>query len=82
MQEVKYKIGDTVLLKQSANKPGKFNMRWEEPHHIIEQKGNINIKLLNMSNGKTYVTHADRIKLFPALKDDPSQDQDQPLIHP
>lgn len=71
MQEVKYKIGDTVLLKESANQPGKFNMRWEEPYRIIEQKGNLNIKLVNISNGKTYVTHADRIKRFPAPKDDP-----------
>lgn len=55
-------------------------MRWEGPYRIIEQKGNLNFKLANISTGKTYVTPAYRIKLFPAPKDDPSQDQPIGLI--
>jgi hypothetical protein len=37
----------------------KFNMRWEGPYRTIEQKGNVNFKLVDINTGKTNVTHAD-----------------------
>jgi hypothetical protein len=46
-------------------------MRWEGPYRVIEQKGDVNFKLLDLSDNSFYVTHVDRMKLF---SKEPSQD--------
>lgn len=61
---VEYKIGDQVLIKEMANTPGKFNMRWEGPYKVIERKGDVTYKLLHVENQTEYVTHVDRMKPF------------------
>ena len=47
---VKYNIGDIVLLRDLSDQPGKFNMRWKGPYRVIEQKGDVNFKLLDLSD--------------------------------
>ena len=59
---ISYKIGDLVLLKEMQNTPGKFNMRWDGPYTVLEKKSDVNYKL--EVEGKEYVTHVDRMKLF------------------
>jgi hypothetical protein len=68
---VKYNIGDIVLLRDLSDQPGKFNMRWKGPYRVIEQKGDVNFKLLDLSDNSFYVTHVDRMKLF---SKEPSRD--------
>ena len=59
---VSYNEGDLVLLKEMQNTPGKFNMRWSGPYPVLEKKSEVNYKL--EVEGKEYVTHVDRMKLF------------------
>jgi hypothetical protein len=37
-KRVEFEVGDKVLLKEMANIPGKFNMRWEGPFSVAERK--------------------------------------------
>ena len=61
---VSYNKGDQVLLKEMANTPGKFNMRWDGPYKVIEKKSDVTYKLLELATNKEYVTHVDRMKKF------------------
>ena len=63
-KEVNYKIGDTILLKEMHNAPGKFNMRWEGPYLVKEKKSDVNYRIESLDKKKTILTHVDRMKLF------------------
>jgi hypothetical protein len=70
-KRVEFEIGDKVLLKEMANIPGKFNMRWEGPFSITERKGNVNYKILSQNGKKLLIVHSDRLKKFnPVEKND------------
>ena len=59
------------MLKEMANIPGKFNMRWEGPFSITERKGNVNYKIVSQNGKKLLVVHSDRLKKFnPVHKND------------
>jgi hypothetical protein len=49
-KRVEFEVGDIVMLKEMANIPGKFNMRWEGPFSITERKGNVNYKIKTERN--------------------------------
>ena len=68
---VKYNIGDTILLKEMQNTPGKFNMRWEGPYVIKEKKNDVNYKIESADGKKILVTHVDRMKLFKQSENEP-----------
>ena len=57
-------IGDIVMLKEMAETPGKFNMRWEGPYTVTEKKSNVNYKIVSHDGKKRMVVHADRMKKF------------------
>jgi hypothetical protein len=60
-----YEIGDIIMLKEMAETPGKFNMRWEGPYTVTEKKqGNVNYKIVSEDGKKRMVVHADRMKKF------------------
>ena len=59
-----YEIGDIIMLKEMAETPGKFNMRWEGPYTVTEKKGNVNYKIVSYDGKKRIVVHADRMKKF------------------
>ena len=61
---IEYKVGDHVLLKEMANVPGKFNMRYLGPYRVLEKKGDVTYKLLELETKTEYVTHIDRLKPF------------------
>jgi len=63
-KRVLYEIGDIVMLKEMAETPGKFNMRWEGPYTVTEKKGNVNYKIVSYDGKKRMVVHADRMKKF------------------
>ena len=63
-KRVEFKIGDKILLKEMANTPGKFNMRWEGPYTVKERKGNVNYKIYADNGKKMMIVHADRMKQF------------------
>ena len=59
------------MLKEMANIPGKFKMRWEGPFSITERKGNVNYKILSQNGKKLLIVHSDRLKKFnPVEKND------------
>ena len=63
-KRVVYEIGDIIMFKKMAQTPGKFNMRWEGPYTVTENKGNVNYRIVS-NDGKTrMVVHADRMKKF------------------
>jgi ribosomal protein L21E len=59
-----YEIGDRVMLKEMANVPGKFNMRWEGPYIVTEKKGDVTYKIQSEETKKFLVVHVDRMKKF------------------
>jgi hypothetical protein len=63
-KRIEFKIGDKILLKEMANTPGKFNMRWEGPYTVKERKGNVNYKIYADNGKKMMIVHADRMKHF------------------
>ncbi len=42
-----YEIGDIIMLKEMAETPGEFNMRWEGPYTVTKKKGNVNYKIVS-----------------------------------
>jgi hypothetical protein len=76
---VEFKVGDKILLKEMANTPGKFNMRWDGPYTISEMKENVNYKIYADNGKKMMIVHADRMKIF--HKNTPS-DPIQQVIEP
>jgi hypothetical protein len=52
------------MLKEMANTPGKFNMRWEGPYTGKERKGYVNYKIYADTGKKMMIVHADRMKQF------------------
>ena len=63
-QLVTYKVGDTILLREMANTPGKFNMRWDGPFKVLEQKSDVTYKVTPIDSDGPFVTHVDRMKPF------------------
>ena len=61
-KRVEFEIGDKVLLKEMANIPKKFNMRWEGPFSITERKGNVNYKIISQNGKKLLIVHSDILK--------------------
>ena len=61
---VTYQIGDTILLREMANTPGKFNMRWDGPFKVLDRKSDVTYKVTPVDTDSPFVTHVDRMKPF------------------
>jgi hypothetical protein len=72
-KRVEFEVGDNVLLKEMANIPGKFNMRWEGPFSIAERKGNVNYKIISQNGKKLLIVHSDRLKKFNRVEKNDNQ---------
>ena len=65
---IKFKENDRILLKEMANVPGKFNMRWEGPYVILEKKSDVTYKIQREDDKKIVVAHVDRMKKLHAQR--------------
>jgi flagellar hook assembly protein FlgD len=72
-KRVEFGIGDIVMLKEMANIPGKFNIRWEGPFSITERKGNVNYKIISQNGKKLLIVHSDRLKKFNSVEKNDNQ---------
>lgn len=66
------------------NTPVKFNLKWDVPFKILEQKSNVTYKIKLVSDkNKNLITHVDRLKLFSTSnkKSQPNHQSSQPNNH-
>ena len=63
-KELKYEIGDKVLLDVRVTKPGlnrKFTAKYQGPYRILQVNSNATVKIVN-SNNQTQLVHVNRLK--------------------